>query len=106
MNRRTPWRLPLARRKLAWITTLLCLAAFFGSWAAIRAASGEPRLSRLFPSGSLLYLQASDFQALLADWNKSPQKLGWVAGSNYEVFSRSRLFQAAVFDGLQSGHVG
>jgi hypothetical protein len=40
----------------------------------------------------LLYLQANDFASLLADWNASPQKQGWVKSSNYQVFSQSRLF--------------
>ena len=29
---------------------------------------------------------------MLSDWNGSPQKQQWVKSSNYEVFSRSRLF--------------
>jgi hypothetical protein len=61
-------------------------------WAAYQAAATpEAPLSRYVPSGPLLYLQAKDFSALLADWNRSPQKQAWLAGSNYEVFSRSRL---------------
>lgn len=61
-------------------------------WAAYQAAATpEVPLSRYVPSGALLYLQAKDFSALLADWNRSPQKQAWLAGSNYEVFSRSRL---------------
>ncbi len=61
-------------------------------WAAYQAAARpEAPLSRYVPSGALLYLQAKDFSALLADWNRSPQRQAWLAGSNYEVFSRSRL---------------
>ncbi|MGH9552088.1 MAG: hypothetical protein ACRD3W_22060, partial [Terriglobales bacterium] len=61
-------------------------------WAAYQAAAPpEVPLSRYVPSGALLYLQAKDFSALLADWKRSPQKQAWLAGSNYEVFSRSRL---------------
>ncbi len=55
------------------------------------APSGAP-LSKYVPAGPLLYLEAKDFSALLADWNSSPQKKQWVESSNYEVFSRSRLF--------------
>ena len=62
-------------------------------WTAYQAtAAAEPPLSRYVPSGSLLYLQAKDFSSLLADWNRSPQKAEWLGSSNYEVFSRSRLF--------------
>ena len=49
-------------------------------------------LSRWFPAGSVLYLEAKDFSSLLADWNSSVEKRVWVGSSNYEVFSRSRLF--------------
>jgi hypothetical protein len=61
--------------------------------AAYQAASPSPMpLSKYVPAGPLLYLEAKDFSALLADWNSSPQKKQWVESSNYEVFSRSRLF--------------
>jgi len=61
-------------------------------WSAYQAAAPpEAPLSRYVPSGALLYLQARDFSALLADWNRSPQKQAWLASSNYEVFARSRL---------------
>ena len=61
-------------------------------WAAYQAAAPpEVPLSRYVPSGALLCLQAKDFSALLSDWNQSPQKQAWLASSNYEVFSRSRL---------------
>lgn len=61
-------------------------------WAAFYAAAPpEAALSRYVPSEALLYLQAKDFSALLADWNASPQKQAWLSSSNYEVLSRSRL---------------
>ena len=61
-------------------------------WAAYQAAATpEGPLSRYVPSGALVYLRAKDFSGLLADWNRSPQKQAWLASSNYEVFSRSRL---------------
>jgi hypothetical protein len=52
----------------------------------------EPPLSKYVPVGALLYLEAQDFSSLLADWNSSAEKKQWIATSNYEVFSRSRLF--------------
>jgi hypothetical protein len=62
-------------------------------WAAYRATGpSEPLLSRFVPAGPLLYLDAKDFSSLLGDWNSSAQKKQWVVSSNYEVFSRSRLF--------------
>lgn len=76
------------------IVFLLVGAVCLGlSWAAFQTTAPEEQpLSRYFPSGALLYLQARDFSSLLADWNASPQKQRWMKSSNYEVFSRSRLF--------------
>ncbi|MGB7623159.1 MAG: hypothetical protein WBN92_12475 [Terriglobia bacterium] len=72
------------------LTGVVCIGL---SWAAYQAtAPEEAPLSRYVPSGALLYLQAKDFSSLLAGWNASPQKQRWMKSSNYEVFSRSRLF--------------
>ena len=49
-------------------------------------------ISKYFPAGPMLYLEAKDFSSLLADWNSSPEKKNWVESSNYNVFSKSRLF--------------
>ena len=74
------------------IFLLICTVGIGLGWAAYQAAAKPPApLSRCVPSGALLYLQAKDFSALLADWNGSPQKQVWMQSSNYEVFSRSRL---------------
>jgi hypothetical protein len=80
-------------RKISVTILLLVGAVSMGlGWAAYQsAATPELPLSRYVPSGALLYLQAKDFSALLADWNGSPQKQAWLGSSNYEVFSRSRL---------------
>jgi hypothetical protein len=71
---------------------LALVCAGIGRAAYQAAAPSEPPLSKYVPAGPLLYLEAKDFSALLADWNSSPQKKQWVESSNYEVFSRSRLF--------------
>jgi hypothetical protein len=79
--------------KRAAILLLLSIASIGASWAAFQALTPEgPPLSHCVPAGSLLYLQARDFSALLGDWNASPQKASWVKSKNYEVYSRSRLF--------------
>jgi hypothetical protein len=79
--------------KRAAILLLLGVTCIGASWAAYQALAPEaPPLSRYVPAGSLLYLQARDFSALLGDWNGSPQKASWVKSKNYEVYSRSRLF--------------
>lgn len=79
--------------KRAAILLLVSIASIGASWAAFQALAPEaPPLSRYVPAGSLLYLQARDFSALVGDWNASPQKAGWVKSTNYEVYSRSRLF--------------
>jgi hypothetical protein len=79
--------------KRAAILLLVSIASIGASWAAFQALVPEGRpLSRYVPAGSLLYLEAKDFSALLTDWSSSPQKAGWVKSKNYEVYSRSRLF--------------
>ncbi len=79
--------------KRAAILLLATIASIGANWAAFQALAPEvPPLSRYVPAGSLLYLQAKDFSALLSDWNASPQEASWVKSKNYEVYSRSRLF--------------
>jgi hypothetical protein len=77
-------------------TAIFLLSALFCAgivWAAYQAVppSATP-LSKYVPASPLLYLEAKDFSTLLADWNFSPQKKQWIESSNYQVFSRSRLF--------------
>jgi hypothetical protein len=80
----------MKRTVIFFLSALFCAAI---GWAAYQAAapSATP-LSKYVPAGPLLYLEAKDFSTLLADWNSSPQKKQWIESSNYEVFSRSRLF--------------
>ncbi len=79
--------------KRAAILLLVSIASIGASWAAFQALAPEPPpLSRYVPAGSLLYLQARDFSALLGDWNASSEKASWAKSKNYEVYSRSRLF--------------
>lgn len=73
-----------------FLSALLCAGI---GWAAYQAATpARPPLSKYVPAGPLLYLEAKDFSGLLADWNSAPQKKQWIESSNYQVFSRSRLF--------------
>ena len=75
------------------IFVLIAAACLGVSWGAYQVTtSPEPALSRYFPSGALLYLQAKDFSSLLADWDNSDENRLWLKSNNYEVFSRSRLF--------------
>ena len=79
--------------KRAATLLFVSIASIGASWAAFQALAPEPApLSRYVPAGSLLYLQAKDFSALLGDWNASAQKASWVNSKNYEVYSRSRVF--------------
>lgn len=79
----------MKRRLLLFSAVAAALAAMM-FWALAQPA---PRtLSSLFPAGALLYLEAKDFGALLADWNGSAEKRDWLASANYEGFSRSELF--------------
>ena len=62
-------------------------------WMFAQAPASAPSsLARLAPAGPLLYLEAQDLGALLRDWNGSAEKKLWLAGDNFQVFSRSRLY--------------
>ncbi len=79
--------------KRAAIFLLVAIVCVGIGWAAYeKGPPSEAPLSGYVPAGAMLYLEAKDFSSLLEDWNSSPQKSSWVESSNYEVFSRSRLF--------------
>lgn len=78
------------KRRLLLFSPVAAVFAAMMFWA-IAQPSPKP-LASLFPSGATLYLEAKDFRALLADWNASAEKRDWLAGANYEAFSRSTLF--------------
>jgi hypothetical protein len=79
--------------KRAAIFPLVAMMCAGIGWAAYeKGPASETSLSGYVPAGAMLYLEAKDFSSLLADWNSSSQKRSWVDSSNYEVFSRSRLF--------------
>lgn len=77
------------RRLLLFSSVAAALGALM-FWAFAQPA--PQTMPSLFPSGALLYLEAKDFGALLADWNASAEKRDWLASANYEGFSRSVLF--------------
>ncbi|HTW79093.1 MAG TPA: hypothetical protein VME23_06030 [Terracidiphilus sp.] len=69
------------------------LAAAIAGWAALESGiTPAPQLAAWMPSGAQLYIESPDFAGLLHDWNASREKELWLKSSNYEVFSRSRLF--------------
>jgi hypothetical protein len=82
----------MKRTAICLLLLLALVCAGIGRAAYQAAAPSVTPLSKYVPAGPLLYLEAKDFSALLADWNSSPQKKQWVESSNYQVFSRSRLF--------------
>ena len=79
--------------KRGFIILMLSAASMSFGWAAyLLVAPSPPPLSKIVPSGALLYLEAKDFSSLLAAWKNSPQKKQWLESAQYDVFSRSRLF--------------
>ena len=73
---------------LVMITVISCIAL-----GVFRAdAAQDVSFSKYMPAGPLLYIEAKDFSSLLSEWNSSHEKHTWGNSSNYEVFSRSRLF--------------
>lgn len=81
-------------KRLLLATAGALVAGLMAFWAVGQLAQARaPELPSLMPDGALLYLEAKDFGALLNDWNSSEQKRVWLAGDNYQAFSRSRLFE-------------
>lgn len=74
------------------LIAIVCVGIGWGAYSGTNPAEPPSPLSKFVPAGPLLYLEAKDFSALLADWNSSAQKKQWTQSSNFEVFSRSRLF--------------
>ncbi len=66
------------------------MAAVTSLWWAV-AQPAPQALAAMFPAGPLLYLEAKDFRALVADWNGSAEKRAWLQSANYQVFSQSHL---------------
>ena len=79
-------------KRAALISGILIVLLTAGIVVRQALATQDESFSKFVPAGPLLYLEARDFSSLLSDWNSSPQKKVWVNSSNYEVFSRSRLF--------------
>lgn len=70
----------------------LCITGIIG-WSLFRPQAGPKHpLDQIMPEGSLLYIEAKDFSALLKDWNSSPERAEWLKSDDYRVFSNSRLF--------------
>lgn len=76
-------------RRLFLFSPIAAALAAMVFWAFAQPAP-QP-MSSSFPAGALLYLEAKDFGALLADWNGSAEKRDWLASASYEGFSRSEL---------------
>ena len=79
------------KRIAAFILVVLLGVAGWATYQDV-AHSHSASLARLMPQEAVLFLEARDFRAALADWNSSPQKQLWLNTDNHEVFSRSRLF--------------
>ncbi len=79
-------------KRILIFAALALVCAGVGRAAYQAAQPPQPPLSKYVPAGALLYLEAKDFSSLLEDWNSSAEKKQWIMTSNYEVFSRSRLF--------------
>jgi hypothetical protein len=73
---------------------LFVVAVVISGGIAVHSADAtqEASFSKYVPAGPVLFLEAKDLSSLLSDWNSSAEKSIWVSSSNYEIFSRSRLF--------------
>jgi hypothetical protein len=83
-------RLPTNRKWSALIPAAITAVALY--WSIFGFAQPGPQaLAPLFPSGALLYLEAKDFGALLAQWNAAEEKKTWLESASYQAFQRSQL---------------
>ena len=82
------------KRKLGLTIAALLVGGglIFAGVLVERYAEKKTDLAMMLPEGALLAVEADDFSGLLHAWNSSAEKQAWIAGSNYEAFSRSRLF--------------
>jgi hypothetical protein len=74
--------------------TILLLSFFLiagVAWLQVLPPRDRP-LSELIPAGALLSIEAKDFGAQLADWNRSQVKAKWLLSQNYDAFAQSNLF--------------
>jgi hypothetical protein len=83
-------RLPVNRKWSALIPSAITAAVLYWSIFGF-AQPGTQALAPLFPSGALLYLEAKDFGALLAQWNAGEEKKTWLESASYQAFQRSQL---------------
>lgn len=77
--------------KKHWLVAAAAVGTASVAWLVAQGGQTNS-LAPLFPGGALVYVEARDFSALLRDWNASPEKRLWLTSSNYDVFSRTRLF--------------
>ena len=76
-----------------YVSLCLLLMLALGVSALVQAPAVAPGgLAGWLPAGALLVLQARDFSSLVRDWNGSAEKKLWLAGDNFQVFSRSGLY--------------
>ncbi len=80
-------------QKLCVLGLLGLLVTGIIGWSLFRPQAGpKHQLDQIMPEGSLLYIEARDFSALLKDWSSSPEHAEWLKSDDYRVFSNSRLF--------------
>ena len=77
---------------IALLSGLFALAAW-ASYQVVVPPRAQASMASLMPQGALLFLEGKDFSALLQEWKAAPEKQAWLKSDNYQVFSRSRLFQ-------------
>ncbi len=74
------------------ISAALAITASLSVWLHAQTVDARP-IPSLMPPGALLYLEAKDFSSLLGSWNRSAEKRRWLASTNYQTLSLSRLVQ-------------
>jgi len=83
----------MTKQRLSLLVLIAIIAAAISSDAEqAKPVSDQLRLAAMMPSGAMLYVQASDFSALMKRWLVSPVRANYYKSDSFKAFSRSHAY--------------
>ncbi len=73
-------------------TAIFGAALLIFAWTPAATPTASGMLAQFMPHGAVLYLETRDCSGMLRDWSAFQTKKDWLASTNFEAFSNSRLF--------------